>query len=72
MMVTVEQLVEWRLAGETEVVAETCPGAALSTTNPTWDPDSNPDPNRLSYEMAFSFIFIKENDVLGGGLNFCW
>jgi hypothetical protein len=52
--------VEWRLAGETEVLGETCPSATLSTTNPTWpDPGSNPGrrggkpgTNRLSYGAA--------------------
>jgi hypothetical protein len=60
-MVTVEQLVEWRLAGETEVAEKTCPSATLSTTNPVWpDPGSNPGrrggkpaTNRLSYGAAF-------------------
>jgi hypothetical protein len=43
MMVILEQLVEWRVAGETEVHGkETCPSATLSTTNPTLpDPGSN-------------------------------
>jgi hypothetical protein len=61
MRVIVEQLVEWRLAGETEVLGETFPSATLSTTNPTWpDPRSNPGrrggkpaTNRLSYGAAF-------------------
>jgi hypothetical protein len=60
MRVIVEHLVEWRLAGETEVLGETCPSANLSTTNPTWpDPGSNlgrrsgkPATNRLSYGAA--------------------
>jgi hypothetical protein len=49
--------VEWRLAGEAEVLEKTCPSATLSTTNSTWpDPGSNPGrrggkpaTNRLSY-----------------------
>jgi hypothetical protein len=42
MMVIVEQLVELRLAGETEVLGKTLP-ATLSTTDPTSpDPGSNP------------------------------
>jgi hypothetical protein len=57
MRVIVKQLVEWRLAGETEVLN---PSATLSTTNPTWpDPGSNPGRrggkpaiNRLSYDAA--------------------
>jgi hypothetical protein len=32
-MMSVEQLVEWELAGETEVLAENLPSATLSTTN---------------------------------------
>jgi hypothetical protein len=43
MTVTVEQLVEWRLAVDTEVLGKLCPSATLSTTKPTWpDPGSNP------------------------------
>jgi hypothetical protein len=57
MMVIVEQLVGWRLAGETEVLGENLPSATLSATKPTWpDPSSNPGrrggkpaANRLSY-----------------------
>jgi hypothetical protein len=60
MRVIVEQLVEWRLAGETEVLGENLPQRPLSTTNPTWaDPGSNPGrrggksaTNRLSYGAA--------------------
>jgi hypothetical protein len=60
MRVIVEQLVEWRLAGETEVLGENLPSAILSTTNPTWpDPCANtgrrggkPATNRLSYGAA--------------------
>jgi hypothetical protein len=58
MMVIVEQLVEWRLAGET------FPSATLSTTNPTWpDPGSNPGrrsrkpaTHRLSYGAATRYL----------------
>jgi hypothetical protein len=46
----------------TEVLGETCPNAALSTTNPTCCPDANPDrrvgkpaTNRLSYGTAYIF-----------------
>jgi hypothetical protein len=68
MRVIMEQLVEWRLAGETEVLGENLPQRHLSTTNPTWpDPcantgrrDGKPATNRLSYGAAsFTFIFIK-------------
>jgi hypothetical protein len=52
-----EYLVEWRLAGETEVLGESCPSATLSTTNPTWpDPGrrgGKPAANRLSYGAAY-------------------
>jgi phage-related protein len=42
MRVIVKQLVEWRLAGETELLGENLPQRHLSTTNPTWpDPGSN-------------------------------
>jgi hypothetical protein len=59
-MVIVEKLVEWRLAGETEVLGENLPRSHLSTTYPTWlDPGSNPGrrggkpaTNRLSYGAA--------------------
>jgi hypothetical protein len=42
-MMSVEESVEWELAGETDVLEENCPSATLSTTNPAWrDPGSNP------------------------------
>jgi hypothetical protein len=58
-------LVQWRLAGETEVLGEkTCPSATSSTTNPTSiDPGLNPGrrggkpaTNRLSYGAAQIWI----------------
>jgi hypothetical protein len=60
------ELVEWRLAGETEVLEKTCCSPTLSTTNPTWpDPGANPGrsggkpaTNRFSYGAA-SFIVVK-------------
>jgi hypothetical protein len=60
VIMMMENLVEWRLAGETEVLGENLPSATLSTTNPTWpDPGSNPGrrggkpaTNRLSYGAA--------------------
>jgi hypothetical protein len=63
MMVIVEQLVEWRLVKETEVLGENLPRATLFTTNPTWrDPGSNPGrrggkpaANRLSYGAPLYF-----------------
>jgi hypothetical protein len=67
MRVIVEQLVEWRLAGETEVLGENLPNATLSTTNPTWsDSGSNPGrrggkpaTNRLSYGAALHFGLLN-------------
>jgi hypothetical protein len=61
MMVIVEQLVEWRLAGETEVLGENLP-----TTNPTGsDTGSNPGrrggkpaTNRLSYGATSVLLWI--------------
>jgi hypothetical protein len=41
VIMMVEKLVE-RLAGETEVLGENLPSAALSTTKPTSCPDANP------------------------------
>jgi hypothetical protein len=60
-MVIVEQLVEWRLAGETEVFGENLPQCHFVQNNfQTWpDPASNPgrragkpETNRLSYSTA--------------------
>jgi hypothetical protein len=43
VIMMMENLVEWRLAGETEVLGETPPSATLSTTNATWpDPGLSP------------------------------
>jgi hypothetical protein len=61
MMMSVEQSVEWELAGETEVLGGDLPYATLSTTNLTWlDLGSNPGRHggkqttiRLSYGAAF-------------------
>jgi hypothetical protein len=63
MMVIVKQLVEWRLAGETEALGENLPSATLSTTNPAWpDPGSKPGrrggrpaTNGLSHGAAINF-----------------
>jgi hypothetical protein len=59
-MVIVEKLVEWKLAGENEVLGENLPQVTLSTTNPTWPaPGLNPArrggktaANLLSYGAA--------------------
>jgi hypothetical protein len=64
MMMIMEQLVEWGLAGETEVLGENLPQSTLSTANPTWpDLGSNPGrrggkpaTNRLSYGTALLVI----------------
>jgi hypothetical protein len=59
---------EWRLAGETEVLGENLPQCTLSTTNPTWpDPGLNPGhsggkpaTNRLRHDAAMAEpIFMK-------------
>jgi hypothetical protein len=43
VIVRMDNLVEWRLVGESEVLGENLPQATLSTTNPTWpDPGANP------------------------------
>jgi hypothetical protein len=63
MRMIVEQLVEWRLAGETEVLGENLPQRHfVHHKTPTWpDPGSNPGrrggkpaTNRLSYGAALS------------------
>jgi hypothetical protein len=48
MRMIVEQLVEWRLAGETEVLGENLPQRHfVHHKNPTWpDADSNPGPQK--------------------------
>jgi hypothetical protein len=60
-MVIVEKLVEWRLAGEIEVLGENLPQRHFCPSqNPTWlDPGLNPGrrggkaaTNRLSYGAA--------------------
>jgi hypothetical protein len=70
MMMIMEQLVEWGLAGETEVLGENLPQCHLSTTNPTW-PDlwsnlgrrsAKPATNRLSYGTAFKTLLLLYNE----------
>jgi hypothetical protein len=62
VIMMIEKLVEW-LAREPKYSEKTCPSAALSTTNPTCCPDTNPgrrggEPatNRLSYGTASCFL----------------
>jgi hypothetical protein len=64
MIVIVEQLMEWRLARETEILGESLPHCHFTTTNPTWpEPGSNPDrrdgkpvTNRLGYGAAYCHV----------------
>jgi hypothetical protein len=59
-LMSVKQLVEWKLAGATKVLGENLPQCRLSTINPKWldlrsKPgchDENPATNCLSYGMA--------------------
>jgi hypothetical protein len=59
-MVIVEQLVEWRLTGETEVLGENLLQRHFVTKNPTWSDtgsnpgrrDEKPPINRLTYGAA--------------------
>jgi hypothetical protein len=67
VIMKMENLVEWRLAEETEVLGENLPSVTLSTTNPTWpDPGANPDrrggkpvTHRLSYGAALNMYIYK-------------
>jgi hypothetical protein len=65
-MMCVEQLVEWELAGETEVLGENLPSATLSTINPlTWPGlelgrrRGKAVTNRLSYGAAWQNVDHK-------------
>jgi hypothetical protein len=57
IMVTVEQLMEWRLARKQKYSEKTCLSVTLSTTNPTWsDPGhraGKPATDRPSYGSAY-------------------
>jgi hypothetical protein len=64
VIMMMEKSAEW-LAGETEVLGENLPNAALSTTNPTCYPEANPGrhagkpvTNRLSYGTAFMSEYL--------------
>jgi hypothetical protein len=50
---SLEQSVEWELAGETEVLGKNLPYASWSTTNPTW-PDLGSNPGRRSGKPAIN------------------
>jgi hypothetical protein len=71
MKVIVEQSMEWRLVGETEVLGENLPSSTLSTKNTTWpDPGSNPGrrggkptTNRLSYGVALNQFIGGQNNT---------
>jgi hypothetical protein len=63
-------LVEWRLAGETEVLGETCPSATLSTISTWLDPGLNqgrrggkPATNHLSYGAAWTAVLRGGGDM---------
>jgi hypothetical protein len=65
MMVIVEHLVEWRLAGETEVIGENKPQCHFvhHKSHMTWT-RLNPGPpatNRLSYGTASSICYLVSN-----------
>jgi hypothetical protein len=68
MIMIVEQLVEWELAGEIEVLGEDLPSATSSTKNPTWlDVGSNPGhrcwklaTNCLSHGTASVLLWAEE------------
>jgi hypothetical protein len=80
---TVEKQMEYRLAGETEVLGENQPRRHFCPSqNPTWpDPGLNPGrsceklaTNRLNYGAAFVQIFVPLNKTptdLGKTWNFC-
>jgi hypothetical protein len=56
-MAIVEKLVEWRLAGETEILGENLPQRHFvhhksHTTRPGFEPGGKPVTNRLSYGAA--------------------
>jgi hypothetical protein len=70
-MMSVEQSVEWELAGETEVLGENLPQCHFvhHKTHMTW-PGSNPDrsgekpmTNHLSYGTAFGQILLRWSDL---------
>jgi hypothetical protein len=75
VIMMMEKLVQWRLAGETRNTRqETCPSATLSTTNPTWlhpgskprgRRDWKPATNRLSYGAAFAAQYMLEGSTRG-------
>jgi hypothetical protein len=52
MMMIVEHLVEWELAGKRKYSEKICPSATLSAANPTW-PDLGSKPGRRGGKPAF-------------------
>jgi hypothetical protein len=59
VVVIAEKLVEWRLAGETELLGENLPQRYFvhhksHMTRPGFEPGGKPATNRLSYGAAFS------------------
>jgi hypothetical protein len=67
-MVIAEKFMEWRLAGETQLLEENLPQRHFFPPNPTWpDPGSNPGhrggkpaTNRLSYGAAFDISYVNK------------
>jgi hypothetical protein len=55
-LMNTEQLVEWELVGETEVLGNTYPRTTSSTTNPTLlDMELNPDRYDGNYPISLWF-----------------
>jgi hypothetical protein len=61
LLMSMEQLVERKLAGEKEVLGENLPQCLLSTTNSTW-PDYGSDPGRLDWKPATNYFSRRANN----------